>query len=136
MGTFIVSVPSFAVVARIVVGKVCPPSVESEIFTLAVSIPPPVVPLTSHVTSTLVFPVQVDAVFCVVTLNGVVVFTTVITEPASEIPPSPSRTVTLKFIVLAADGKSSPVIQVPAQIVPVAEVPVNVIGASFELLRM
>ena len=49
-GTLIDSDPSFAVEARTVVGNVCPPSVESEILTFAVSIPPPVVPLTSHVT--------------------------------------------------------------------------------------
>jgi hypothetical protein len=73
LGTLIDSEPSFGVEASIVVGNVCPPSVESEILTLAVFMPPAVVPLTSHVTVWPVFPVQFEGVFCVVTLKGVVV---------------------------------------------------------------
>jgi hypothetical protein len=62
-------------------------------------------------------------------LNGVVVLTTARIVPASLMPPFPSRTLTRKFIVRAADGRSSPVIQLAAQIEPVADAPLNITGA-------
>ena len=44
-GTVMVSVPSFAVLARITVGKVLPPSVDNDILTLAQFTLPVLVPL-------------------------------------------------------------------------------------------
>jgi len=67
-GTVICSVPSFAVLARIVTGKVCPPSVDSRMLTFAALILLAVVPATSHVTVCGVFACQeTGEAFCVVT---------------------------------------------------------------------
>ena len=49
-GTVMTCVPSLGVFAAKTVGKVCPPSEEYKILTLAVFIPLAVVPATFHVT--------------------------------------------------------------------------------------
>ena len=135
-GTVITSEPSFGVEAVKTVGKFSPPSVDNEILTFAVLIGAAVVPLTFHDTVCAVPPVYETAAFCVVTRNGVPVLTEVTVIGASTLPPLPSRTVTRNCIARAIDGKSSPVIQVPAQIAPITEVPVKVKGASFELFKI
>ncbi len=117
-----------------------PPSVETEIFTLAALTGAAVVLATSQVTVKGIPPVAVIAVFGAVTRNGPLVPSTVTVIPASAAPPDPallSRTVTRKFITRAIDGRISPVMQGPAlQIAPVGDVPVKVSGGTFALFKM
>ncbi len=61
-GTVIVCEPSFGVESRRVVGKVCPPLVESEILTLAALTGALVVFATSQVMVCVEFPAHVTAV--------------------------------------------------------------------------
>ncbi len=81
-GTVMVSVPSFAVLARITVGKVLPPSVDRDIFTLAQFTEPVLVLFTSQVMVCEVPLFQVTLVFGAVTLNGPAVLVTVMATSA------------------------------------------------------
>ena len=116
--------PSFGVPANRVV-HVFPLSVDQRISTLAVFTPLAVVPATSHVTVCELPPAYVVAVFCEVTRNGPAVELTVITASSELFPEPPallSRTVNLKFNVLATEERASTVIAVPAVVVA----PVNI----------
>ena len=108
------SVPSFGVLARSTVGKVIPPSVEREIFTLAALTGTAVVLATFQVTVKGIPPVTVTAVFGAVTPNGPLSARTFTAVVASLIPPPParlSRTVTRNCIVRVVVGMDSPLIK-------------------------
>jgi hypothetical protein len=78
-GIVTVSVPSFGVLAESTVGKVVPPSVDKDIFTLAQLTGAPVVPATFHVMVWEEPPIHVTFVLGDVTRNGPEVLLTVIT---------------------------------------------------------
>ena len=117
-GTVIASEPSFGVLATKVV-NVAPLSLENKMFTLEVLIPFAVVPATFHVMVCEEPCVQVtSAVAGEVTLNGPVLANVTTMVPRLVCPPfgaALSRTVTAKFIVLAAFGTTSHVgVRLPA----------------------
>src|SRR6476620_7728964 len=70
LGIVIVSDPSLGVLGFRTVGKVLPPSVEREIFTLAALTGAPAVPATSHRTVKLLFTCTLKLTFGEVTANG------------------------------------------------------------------
>src|SRR4051794_16324272 len=70
LGMVIASVPSLAVLAARTIGNVCPPSVESEIFTLATLIGTALLPPRLHVTVCTDPPLYDTAVLGEVTANG------------------------------------------------------------------
>ena len=78
-GMLTASLPSFAVLATNTVGKVRPPSVESEIFTLAQLTGAAVVLATDQVIVCVEFPAQLKLVFGAVTAKGPEVLLTVTT---------------------------------------------------------
>mgnify|MGYP001771087526 CR=1 FL=1 len=78
-GMVTTSVPSFGVLAANTVGKVCPPSVDKEIFTLAQLMGAAVVPFTLQVMVCAEPPAQVTAVLGAVTAKGSAVSFTVTT---------------------------------------------------------
>ena len=118
-GTVMVSVPSFAVLARITVGKVLPPSVDRDIFTLAQFTEPVLVLFTSQVMVCEVPLFQVTLVFGAVTLNGPAVLVTVMATSAKAVWPTAagpgvtgtygrlSRTVRRKLRVLETELRAS-----------------------------
>jgi hypothetical protein len=129
LGTVMLAVPSFGVLAEITVGKVFPPSVESEIFTLAQFTGAPVVLATFHVTVCVLSPTHETAVFGTVTTNGPVAELTVTTISSLLFAGPPawlSRTVKRKFNVLATDDNASTVMSVPAVVVEPAMVEDNI----------
>ena len=114
-GTTTLWLPSFGVLAARTVGKVFPPSVESDILTLAQLTGAPAVLATFHVTVCVEPPPQFTAVFGDVTTKGPALDVTASTI-ASELTPPPaarlSRTVALKFIFRVVVGSASPIVDV------------------------
>ena len=112
-------VPSFGVAAT-KVDHVVPASVDKRISTFAQFTPFAVVPATAQVIVCELPPTKETAVLGELTVNGPAVALTV-TIISSELLADPpallSRTVNLKFIVLATEGKASTVISVPAVVV-------------------
>src|SRR5262245_56571513 len=112
------AVPIFGVLAASTVGKVSPPSTDSEIFTFAVLIGAPLVPATFQVTVRPVFPPHETAVLGAVTENGPATTVGTTTVVAVEMAPAParlSRAVTMNVIVRFVDGRTSPVRHVPVE---------------------
>ena len=110
-----VSLPSLGVLAVSVIGKVLPPSVESEILTFAQLIGAPAVFATLQVTSCAELPGQEIGVLGAVTAKGPAVETTLTCIGALAVPPPAarlSRAVKRKFIVRLVEGSTSPVRQV------------------------
>jgi hypothetical protein len=87
LGIVKLSVPSFGVLAERTVGKVFPPSVESEIFTFAALTGAASVPLTFHVMTDGAPPTRDTAVFGAVTWNGPAAAETTRLDDAVLIPP-------------------------------------------------
>src|ERR1051325_6279260 len=113
LGRMTVSEPSFGVEATRTVGKVLPPSVESEILTLAALTGAFAVFATSQVTVCGTPAVQVTFVFGEVTRNGPAPALTTTVFVAVLMPPPParlSRTVTRKLMVRWIVGRTSPMI--------------------------
>ena len=90
-GTVIVSVPSFGVDAESTIGKVLPPSVESEIFTFAALMFALVVLATSQVTVYDELPVHETLVFGEVTTKGPLEASILTTAGAVLTPPPSTR---------------------------------------------
>src|SRR5262245_34307779 len=114
-GTVMVSEPSLGVLAAMVIGKVLPPSVDREIFTLAALIGDAEVLATFQVTDCDDPPCQLTAVFGCVTAKGPAVETTLTCIAALAVPPPAarlSRAVKRKFMVRVVEGSVSPEKQV------------------------
>jgi hypothetical protein len=133
-----VSVPSFGVLAAKTVGKVCPPSVDKEIFTLAQLTGAAVVLATAQVMVCEDPPTHETAVLGALTANGPEVALTVTVISVNDVCPTDtgavelkgalSLTVSLKFNVRATELKASvfapasppvngPLMRAPARIV-------------------
>ena len=136
LGIVSTSEPSFGVLAANTVGKVCPPSVDKEILTLAQLIGAAVVLATAQVIVCEAPPAHDTAVFGAVTEKGPAVPLTVTTISVNWVWPTLtgaverytalSRTVSLKFNVLATELSAS--ILAPAS--PPGNGPVTVPPAS------
>ena len=116
--------PSLGVLARRTVGKLNPPSVESEILTLAVLIGAAVVLATFQVTLKFVFPGMLTFVFGAVTTNGPAPLLTLKMDVAELIPPPLarlSRATTAKVILRVMAGSNSPVRQAAVGQEPLVE---------------
>jgi hypothetical protein len=100
LGSVTTSEPSFVVLAASTVGYVCPPSVESEIFTSEVETGGRSVPATFHVTVCCEPGGYVTAVSGAVTRNGPAVGARVTVTSPKLFPPSRSRVVRRKCIAL------------------------------------
>ena len=108
--------PSLGVLSKSTVGKVCPPSVLSEIFTLAQLMGAMLVLFTVQVTVCVEPPAQLTAVLGAETPNGPAVPLTVTTISAKDVCPTSgtvelygalSQTVSLKFKVRATELRAS-----------------------------